>query len=322
MKTISVVIPNYNGVGLLRANLPSVYNALKGSGVDYEVIIPDDASKDDSVAFLEKNYPEIMVVKNPVNLGFSGNINSGLKKATKDLVFALNSDVQLTDDYFIHQLKYFRDPQTFGVMGSLIDPQTNKITDTAKYPEQTFFGIIKSTLNTQNSEKSLPSFFLSGANALIDRKKLEKINYFNELFSPFYGEDVDLGMRAWRMGWVSLYEPKSICYHEASSTILSAHKKKTVKNISRRNKFTFHDLHLESSKRFLFFAKVGIDLLVRWIALDFGYYKSFYEYLQKKERINNYKKWFESLNPKWTTQEALKEINIEFSKSKFTFLNQ
>ncbi|MES2767908.1 MAG: glycosyltransferase family 2 protein [Bdellovibrionota bacterium] len=321
-KSISVVIPNYNGTALLKDNLPSVYQALKKLGsTDYEVIVADDASKDDSVDFLEKNYPEIVIVKNAKNLGFSGNINSGLKVATKDLVLALNSDVKLTEDYFIHQMKYFNDAEVFGVMTTIVDPRSQQVVDSAKYAKQSFFGVIKSTLNAQSGDKNLPSFFLSGANALIDRKKLEKIDYFNELFSPFYGEDVDLGMRAWRMGWTCIYEPKSICYHEASSTIQSSHKKNTIRNISRRNKFTFHDLHLDSCKRFLFFSKVALDLFVRWLVFDFNYYKSFSEYLQKKGRINNYKKMFGDLNPKYKTQDALQRIESEFKKSKITFLN-
>lgn len=321
LKSISVVIPNYNGTRLLKENLPSVFSALKKVTEDYEVIVPDDASKDDSVDFLEKNYPEIRIIRNPVNLGFSGNINSGLRVASKDLVLALNSDVKLTDDYFVHQLEYFDDSEVFGVMSSVFDPKTNKITDSAKYPKQTFFGVIKSTSNAQSGKESLPTLFVSGANALIDRKKLQEIGYFNELFSPFYGEDVDLGMRAWRMGWTCLYEPQSICYHEASSTILSAHKKSTVKLISRRNKFIFHDLHLDSLKRFLFFFKVGVDLLVRWLALDFNYYKSFNDYLHKRSQIKAYKKAFNELNPKYKTQEALDKINSEFSKHKITFLS-
>lgn len=321
MKTISVVIPNYNGSLLLKGNLPSVFSALKNAGVDYEVIVPDDASTDDSVSFLEKNYPDIVVVRNPKNLGFSGNINSGLRVATKDLVLALNNDVKLTPDYFVYQLEYFNDPEVFSVMGTVMDPRTNQVTDRAKYSEQSFFGIIKSTANVYCDKESIPTLFPSGANALMDRKKLQQINYFNELFSPFYGEDVDLGIRAWRMGWKSLYEPKSICFHEASSTILSGHKKSKIKNISRRNKFTFHDLHLESTKRFLFFLKVGVDLLVRWLVLDFGYYKSFKEYTQKKNQINNYKKMFTSLNPKYNTQEALLKIDSEFSKFKLQRLN-
>ena len=323
MKSVSVVIPNYNGKSLLEENLPTVFLALKKlENSDFEVVVADDASTDDSVSFLRAVYPQVVLIENRKNLGFSGNINSGLKAASKDLILALNSDVKLDENYFLDQMKYFAQQDVFGVMGTIMDPRNSKITDTAKYPVQTLFGVIQSTLNATNEEKGLPTFFLSGANALMDRKKLSQIGYFNEIFSPFYGEDVDLGMRAWRMGWKSYYEPKSICYHEISSTILSSHKKKTVKKISRRNKFVFHDLHLTSVKRFLFFSKLALDLMIRWIAFDFGFYSSFFEYLKRKKSISAYKKSFEELNPKLSAQEALLLIQKEMRKSSLKFLNQ
>lgn len=87
MKSISVIIPNYNGEDLLKENLPSLYSALSTSGImEYEVIVPDDASTDGSVAFLENNYPEIIIVKNKENKGFSGNVNTGIKISTMDLI--------------------------------------------------------------------------------------------------------------------------------------------------------------------------------------------------------------------------------------------
>ena len=84
--SISVIIPNYNGKNLLEKNLPSVFNALKSSQIsDYEVIITDDASNDDSVTYL-KNYSEnpIVLIENKQNLGFSGNVNRAIRRAQKD----------------------------------------------------------------------------------------------------------------------------------------------------------------------------------------------------------------------------------------------
>ena len=85
MYSISVVIPNYNGEALLKSNIPSVYQALSSSNItDDEIIIADDASKDRSLEFIEKHYPKIILIKNPVNLGFIGNCNTGIQKAKKD----------------------------------------------------------------------------------------------------------------------------------------------------------------------------------------------------------------------------------------------
>jgi glycosyltransferase involved in cell wall biosynthesis len=68
---ISIVIPNYNGKDLLERNIPSVFNALITSDItDFEIIVAEDASKDNSVEFLKSNYPEIILIENKVNKGF------------------------------------------------------------------------------------------------------------------------------------------------------------------------------------------------------------------------------------------------------------
>ncbi len=247
--SISVVIPNYNGKHLLEANLPSVIEALKFAQVNYEVIVIDDASFDDSVAFIQNDYPTVKLLINQSNMGFSPTINKGIFTAQFDLILALNSDVQLSVDYFMEQLKYFDDKDTFGVMGKIVDMpglEGAKIQDGAKYPKVSFKGI-KTTYNyipiDESAEMWLPSFFLSGANALMNREKLWQLGGFDELYAPYYYEDADLGIRAWRVGWKCYFEPKSICMHAVSSTIGKL-KSQKVKVIVERNRIMFNLLHL------------------------------------------------------------------------------
>ena len=184
--SISVVIPNYNGRDLLETNLPSVYSALQTSGIsNFEIIIPDDDSIDSSVNFIKTNYPDIILIENKVNKGFAGNTNTGIFKAKKDLVMILNSDVKLTDDYFSPLLKYFDKPDTFGVTGRIIGLDFDKIQDAAKYPKYSFGSIASTTNYICKTRSLLNSFFLTGANALIDRKKLMELGGFNQLFNPY-----------------------------------------------------------------------------------------------------------------------------------------
>jgi glycosyltransferase involved in cell wall biosynthesis len=69
--SISVILPNYNGKHLLEAFLPHTYAAMGESGLDYEIIVVDDCSTDNSVKFLNDKYPEIKVLNNTENSGFS-----------------------------------------------------------------------------------------------------------------------------------------------------------------------------------------------------------------------------------------------------------
>jgi GT2 family glycosyltransferase len=286
--SISVVIPNYNGQGLLQKNLPYLMEALKQSGMEYEIIISDDASTDNSVSFLKENYPFIYIITSQSNQGFSVTINKGIMTATCDLVFALNSDVQLSPDYFLPQLKYFEMKNTFGVMGRIIGIDNDEIQDGAKYPLRRGVSI-KSTLNyilkSSSPGVTLPSLFLSGANALMNRKKIQELNGFDEIFSPFYGEDVDLSLRAWRLGWKCYYEHEAICRHPSSTTIKNHHKKEKIKIISLRNKLIFHSIHLDGWALYLYKIKIYSELIFRIITSQKYFHEAFKLYLKKSMGI-------------------------------------
>lgn len=252
--SISVVIPNYNGKHLLKANLPSVLAAVKNVQTLYEIIVVDDASTDGSVEFMQQHYPDLTLLVNENNRGFSPTVNKGIFQSKYDLVLALNSDVELSSDYFNEQLKYFEKEDTFGVMGKIVDHSGKQLQDAAKLPKVSFKGI-KGSYNyipeALPVSTWLPSFFLSGANALMDRKKLIELNGFDEIFAPFYFEDADLGIRAWRVGWKCYFEPASVCMHELSSTI-SKLKSQKVRTIIERNRIQFNYLHLSGTQLFLF----------------------------------------------------------------------
>ena len=315
--SISVVIPNYNGKNLLAANLPSIEESLRFANVPFEIIISDDGSTDDSVEFLKKNYPHIVLIEGAKNLGFSGNINRGLRAAKMDLVFALNSDIQLEKDYFVHQFDYFQQDDCFSVMGAIHDPVTKDVVKLDLDAQQSVFGFISAKkMENYHFDRPVPAFFASGSNMLICGKKLKQLNYFNEVFSPFYGEDADLGLRAWRMGWSSYYEPKSVCYHQTSSTIKKHNSQKKIRAISRRNKMIFHQIHLQSTDYARFLAKTLIDVFTRFLVFDFGYYKAFWAFLKTLPTLREQNQKFPLSLP---TQKALELFNDK--KNKFLGLS-
>lgn len=275
MPSISVVIPNYNGKHLLEEYLPTVVAALDSIAVDHEIIVADDASTDGSVEFLRMHYPAVRVVVNTVNKGFSGNINSGFHLATKDLVLALNSDVALDEQYFVDQLPLFDDPDLFGTMGSIYEAD-GRLIDAAKLP--VYDGIsFNSTVNAtypDDPDAVRTTFFLSGANALMDRTKLLDLGGMNEIFSPFYMEDVDLSVRAWRRGWKCLYVPTAKCTHAPSSTIAASSPSDRVRVVSRCNKMLFHLFHLEGASLLRYQAYLASNYLLRWALGDKQWYKA------------------------------------------------
>ena len=301
--SVSVVIPNYNGKHLLEEYLPYTIAALKKAGTDHEIIISDDASTDDSVKFIQEKYPEIKIVRSEANKGFSHTVNNGIQSASKTLVLLLNSDVKLKEDYFQYQWKYFEDPNTFGVMGSIWTEDGKRLMDAAKYPVWKG-GQLRSTVNytlKQKNKEPLLTLFLSGANALVDREKLIKLGGMDTRYSPFYMEDVDLSVCAWRSGWKCYYEQDATCYHKLSETISNNNSKKKISYISRRNKFIFHHSHLSGAKRLFWQLENMMNLVFRGLISDIDYYRAFSEY---REIVN-------SSDPQINYSRSLEEITSE-----------
>lgn len=311
-KSVSVVIPNYNGAQLLHQNLPLLYEALAACQLDYEVIIPDDASTDDSRAFLARHYPGIQVVPHARNQGFAANINAGIRLAQKDLVFLLNSDIALTPDYFQPLLPYFEDPDTFGVTGRILAMDSDTLQDGAKYPDYRY-GHIRSTLNfivegPQQAGSKVPTFFMSGANILADRHKLLELGGFNELFSPFYSEDVDLGLRAWRLGYACYFEHQAVCRHPNSVTINKYNSKRKVNIIARRNKLQLHYLHLQGAELYYWFGMQVLKTGGRLLALDRKHLKSFRLFLENLPALRQSKRHFAALQKQRGLDLSLQDI--------------
>jgi GT2 family glycosyltransferase len=282
--SISAVIPSYNGRELLKANLPFLIQALEKEGLEYEIIVSDDASSDGTVEYLKKEYPGIIVLSSQANQGFSPTINRGIERASKQLVMLLNNDIRLSEDYFASQLVYFGEPDTFGVMGKIIGYENEAVQDAAKYPVCALANI-KGTVNYElvgdNTGDWLPTFMLSGANSLVDAVKLKILGGYCEIFAPFNWEDMDLSLRAWRLGWKCYYEPQSVCRHRPSSTIGKHYQKREAAVISARNKMLLHYLHLNGKQSAVFCFRTAFKFLTSFLFLKTDFYRSLAGFIEK-----------------------------------------
>ncbi|TAF46151.1 MAG: glycosyltransferase family 2 protein [Sphingobacteriales bacterium] len=313
LKTISVIIPNYNGKHLLEQNLPSVYVALKNIALDFEIILVDDCSKDNSVTFIKEKYQDIKVIVNDKNKGFSATCNKGIFEATKELIFLLNTDIQLTPNYFDGQLKYFDDKNTFGVMGKIIGFKDKEVQDTARYITRNGLKIQANNFyHINNPDFWTPTAYLSGANALIDAKKLKEIGGFDELFSPFYCEDFELGLRSWRLGWSSYYHAQSVCLHEQSSTTKNIKTKNWVKAVFFRNRMFAHAIHLPPLALNLWFVQVLLtDFLFSWLFLKLYFYKSFFMFFKNLGAIKLSRLKMTTLMCKYNNTISVNDVNLK-----------
>jgi GT2 family glycosyltransferase len=324
-KSVSVVIPNFNGESLLEQNLPSVYRALERAGVAYEIIVPDDASTDNSVAFLKAHYPDILVVESSENGGFSINTNRGIWQASQELVLILNSDIELTDAYFQDLFRYFADSRTFGVTGRIIGMASDTIQDAAKYPECSFTRI-RGTRNFLVQDplpagEWVPSFFLTGANALLDRQKLLELGGYCALFSPYYSEDTELGIRAWRLGYRCYYEHAAVCRHPLSATISKYSTRRKVSIIGRRNKMYLHFLHLNGLALGVWFALTFFKFVFRGLLFDSKYRAAFLAFWRTLPQAREAKRDFAQLQEQHqgaiSVQDVCREIKSWLKNYRF-----
>ena len=309
---ISVVIPNYNGIELFPQTLPTVMEALVRCNRPYEVIIADDCSTDASVEWLQTYYPAIIIVQNQRNSGFSVTANNGIARAQYDKVLLLNSDVQLTPDYFAGQYKYFDKQDTFGVMGRSIGWTDDITQDAAKLP-----GFHGAKIKTSGSyllkdpaqmKNGLLTMYLSGANAFIDREKFMLIGRLDEIFSPFYVEDFELSLRAWRLGFTCYYDYDSVCRHKISVSIESANRKKYVDTIYDRNKMIMHALHLEGLRKFLWYCQLLPETLIRIFSGRWYYLRSLRLFLGSVSAIRASRAAFEKVANLTHTRRSVQQV--------------
>lgn len=270
--------------------MPALRTALENSGKEFEIIIVDDCSTDGSLEYLRKMHPEVVLLQTPINSGFSVTVNKGIRAATYDLVLLLNSDVRLANDYFGGQFRYFENPDTFGVMGKIIGWHDENVQDGAKYPR--FSGCKLKTSGNYLPEHQFPNgcfytMYLSGANALIRRDRLLHLNGLDEIYSPFYMEDVDLSIRAWRMGWKCYFEPNAICRHRTSESIRTKVRKRQITTIYNRNKLFFHAIHLHGFWLVAWIIQVFLELVFRIITLRFDYFLSVKELIVNKRKVRH-----------------------------------
>ena len=309
-KSVSIVIPNYNGRHLLEEYLPYTISAIENAGVAYQLIIIDDTSTDDSVEFIKANYPTAKLLVNRHNRGFSFSCNQGIAAAECELTLLLNSDVKLSPDYFESQWKYFNTPDTFGVMGRIIDMDGDNIQDAARLPK--FNGLKLKTAffyYTQEPSDRLYTFYLSGANALIDTAKLKGLGGFYELFSPFYCEDMELSIRAWKVGWKCYYEHQSVCRHQVSASTKNYKTAQWVKSVYYRNRFYLHALHLNGLALLAWYLQIAfIDLLPKLISGQLWIWKSYIQLFKNRALIKQYKNRVNTLLNKHHSQATIFDV--------------
>lgn len=292
MKSVSIIIPNYNGEQLLPRALASVIEAARAYEGQSEIIVVDDASQDQSIAVISRNYPDIKLVRHEVNKGFSEAVQSGVDAAGYPILILLNSDVYPDRDFIAPLIRWFSREDTFSVSPLILDPSGNPIRVSWNLVTLVRGEIrsrnwdLKTAMELNQSRQGLKSLFAAGGSAAIRRDMFLQLNGFLSIYHPFYYEDRDLGTRAWKNGWKTYFEPASRVVHDHSSTINRFFPIKKTKIIRKRNRLFYQWLHLSTRK--LFFSHIPwifIRLLTRLLRLDGVYPLALFSALSKAGEV-------------------------------------
>lgn len=241
----SIVIPNYQGREVLPPTLRALEAALAASPCRAEVLVVDDASQDGSPELVAREHPDVRVVRQTRNRGFGPTANLGAEQARAPRVFFLNSDVSVHPGFLAPLVQQLDVADRFSVASIHLDEEGRVRTPNQVAPEMRRGQIRLRGLDLDPLRRAgrlaalgpLRTLFGSGGSLLVRRDRFLELGGFAAAFAPFYYEDTDLGWRAWRRGWSTVVDPRSVVTHRKGGSIPSTRRRGFVKTIRKRNRF-------------------------------------------------------------------------------------
>jgi O-antigen biosynthesis protein len=230
---LSVVIVNYNVRHFLEQCLFSVQKAI--TGLQAEVIVIDNNSSDDSIAWLRPRFPSVVFVANKENTGFAKACNQGMKWAKGKFILFLNPDTIVPEDCFKKCIAFFDAHADAGALGIKMLDGSGKFLKESKRsfpsPKTSLFKLFglsrlfprskifsKYHLGNLNENEDHEVDVLAGAFMMVKKEVLDKTGGFDEVFF-MYAEDVDLSYRIQKAGYKNYYfSGSSIIHFKGEST--------------------------------------------------------------------------------------------------------
>lgn len=230
---LSVVIVNYNVEFFLEQCLHSVRKALKN--IPSEIFVVDNNSVDGSVQLVKEKFPEVILIENKKNTGFSFANNQAIKQAKGEYILLLNPDTVVEEETFSTTIRFMDEHPDGGGLGvKMLDGKGNflpeskrglptpavafyKISGLSKlFPKSKLFG--RYHLSFLNADEIHSVDVLAGAFMLLRKTVLDKIGLLDETFF-MYGEDIDLSYRITQAGFKNYYYPETrIIHYKGEST--------------------------------------------------------------------------------------------------------
>jgi len=231
---ISIIIPNLNGMKFLNDCLNSLNTQTFSN---YEIILVDNGSNDESISFVHDNYPKVIIIAQGKNYGFAKAVNDGINASKGEYIFLLNNDTICDNKCLENLLNCIKsDNRIFSCQSKMLRMYERDRIDSAG----DFLNILAWAFkrgdgaNATQYMETTGIFSSCGGAVLYKKEFLIKLGLFDEAFFA-YLEDVDISYRAKISGYKNIYCANSIVYHAASGTSGSKYNEFKISLSSRNN---------------------------------------------------------------------------------------
>ena len=229
---VSVVIVSYNVSHYLLQCLDSIKSALRG--IEGEIIVIDNHSRDDSVSLVRRCHPEATVIESLHNLGFAKANNIAIRQTKGDYVLLVNPDTLIEENTIKDVVNFLDDNQHAGAAGLMMvnadgtpAPESRRAVPTPMTAFYKFSGLCSMFPKSRRFGKYYLGFLpwdspqrievVSGAFCMVRRTTLDAIGLLDEDYF-MYGEDIDLSCRILKAGYENWYLPSRIVHYKGEST--------------------------------------------------------------------------------------------------------
>jgi len=299
---IAVVILNWNGTKLLEQFLPSIVNY----SPEADIYVADNASSDDSVAFVRANFPMVKIVENESNFGFAQGYNEALKHIDSEIYALVNSDIEVTENWLKPIIETFeKEPKTTIIQPKILDYKRKEYFEYAgaaggfmdKYGFMFCRGRVFETLEKDNGQydDNCEIFWASGACFFIRSSVYKELKGFDADFFA-HQEEIDLCWRAFNKGHIIKYNSQSVVFHVGGATLQQGNPHKTflnfrnsllmmVKNLPQNRLFPvlFLRLILDGMAGIHFLCQGKLKHLMAVLKAHFAFYSLFSVNYKKRE---------------------------------------
>ncbi|MCP4520107.1 MAG: glycosyltransferase [Cytophagales bacterium] len=233
MKKVSVIIVNYNVCYFLEQALKSVFEASKN--LEVEVFVVDNDSKDNSVELVKEKFPQVKLIANKDNVGFSKANNQAIREATGEYILLLNPDTVIEEDTLEKCCQFMDERPKAGALGvKMVDGQGEFLPESKRglpTPAVAFYKIVglcslfpkskrfaRYYLGHLDNDETNEIEVLAGAYMFMRKSVLDEVGYLDEEYF-MYGEDIDLSYRVTLGGYKNYYYPDTrIIHYKGEST--------------------------------------------------------------------------------------------------------